>query len=101
MPRPEAHYKMIITAIHTLRKGPFAVYEIAHASGASRPTVTRILDRLAVMGYVTRTKKGFNAQHWRCRDKWLTAEAKDIIGDYEAYQMVRGNASQLEWEGGP
>lgn len=91
MPRPEKSYKAVITAIHSRRKGPFAIWEISHDTGFSRPTVSRLFDRLKLMGYMTKAVRGFSNRVWRTRLKWPEKSCKVVIEEYELWQIAAGD----------
>ena len=93
MARPELSYKPIIIAIHGRRRVPFAIHEIAHETGFSRAAVSRIFDRLKLMGFLQKNTRGFNSRVWMARKTWPVKSCHSVITTYELWQLAAGDHS--------
>lgn len=86
--RQERLYQRVIAWVNALPdEQVFSVTDIEQATGASRPQIRFVLQLLAYMGFLSKTKKAYRAKIWRRTKSWLLMRER-IEVMYETYRRV-------------
>jgi len=79
--RPERTHIPVLDWLAAHKHEPIAVWQIAEATGVSRPRVRYVLRRLQRLGYVARTRRAFAERHWAVTKQW--SNDRKVLDDYE------------------
>lgn len=80
-------HRSVIAAIDVLRHEPFAIHEVVRASGASRSSVIRVLNRLVDIQVVSHSETAFRGRHYRVTSSWGTP--LQVAKEYEMALLLK------------
>lgn len=80
-------HKVVIAAVDNMRAAPFAIHEVVRATGVSRSSTIRILNKLVEVGLVSHSDTAFRGRHYRTTSQW--GNPLDVAREYEMALLLK------------